>query len=298
MSLLSYFLEIKDFVTLNSHLTGVFSFFIPLDSLTHQFSLKLLAINFIMIKFLLIFALSIVSCRAQAQAIVKFNFCFSSSDCKSISASNVADFSTLSSKYYDSTKKNEIYIHGWNEGPSDVGPSTVINAYLTRKSEFNVIVVDWSSVAKNPNLFEVVTKVNRVADAARETLTQLQQRGFSIGNTHMVGFSFGLLIAGRIGRWFKTQKAMPFPRITGLEPPNFFNTIELVYFFSNIERLSKNDATFVDVIHTNVDGFGGKITRGHVDFWPNGGSVQNGCNYVSLTEFKDQCEVFLAFKAF
>ena len=47
-------------------------------------------------------------------------------------------------------------------------------------------------------------------------------------------------------------------------------------------RLNKNDALFVDVIHTNArsnrnKAVGFEIPLGHADFYPNGGSVQPGC---------------------
>ena len=41
-------------------------------------------------------------------------------------------------------------------------------------------------------------------------------------------------------------------------------------------KLDKNDASFVDVIHTSV-GFGIEESIGHSDFWPNLGLEQPGC---------------------
>lgn len=48
------------------------------------------------------------------------------------------------------------------------------------------------------------------------------------------------------------------------------------------ERLDKTDANFVDVIHTNsapflFGGAGYRGQLGHVDFYPNGGEYQPGC---------------------
>ena len=47
-------------------------------------------------------------------------------------------------------------------------------------------------------------------------------------------------------------------------------------------RLDKTDANFVDVIHTNsapflFGGAGYRGQLGHVDFYPNGGEYQPGC---------------------
>lgn len=67
-------------------------------------------------------------------------------------------------------------------------------------------------------------------------------------------------------------------RITGLDPaePHFANSGRPV-------RLGPTAAKYVDVIHTDANGFihGGLgiIERvGHVDFYPNGGTDQPGCD--------------------
>ena len=49
-------------------------------------------------------------------------------------------------------------------------------------------------------------------------------------------------------------------------------------------RLDKGDADYVDVIHSNgesliVGGFGTWEAIGHVDFYPNGGRAQRGCQH-------------------
>lgn len=65
-------------------------------------------------------------------------------------------------------------------------------------------------------------------------------------------------------------------RITGLDPagPSFSNR-------GPNERLSPDDALFVDCMHTdsNIAGIGRSI--GDVDYYPNGGSRQNGCAITS-----------------
>lgn len=57
--------------------------------------------------------------------------------------------------------------------------------------------------------------------------------------------------------------------------PHFSNTDPLV-------RLDPTDAIFVDVIHTDAidhvtGGFGMEEPVGHLDFYPNGGNNQPGC---------------------
>ena len=60
--------------------------------------------------------------------------------------------------------------------------------------------------------------------------------------------------------------------ISGLDPPGIpFDK------FHEKGRLDANDANYVDVIHTDQY-VGTSKALGHADFYPNGGSNQNGCN--------------------
>lgn len=59
-----------------------------------------------------------------------------------------------------------------------------------------------------------------------------------------------------------------------------------------VVRLDPTDATFVDVVHTDVasiisGGFGLNQTCGHVDFYPNGGENQPGCKETPIKNVID-----------
>lgn len=75
-----------------------------------------------------------------------------------------------------------------------------------------------------------------------------------------------------------------FPRISALDPafPLFYLTAGLA------AHLSKHDAEFVDVIHTDAWLYGAPSSTGTADFWPNGGkTLQPGCpkrNYKMLSD--------------
>jgi hypothetical protein len=89
----------------------------------------------------------------------------------------------------------------------------------------------------------------------------------------VVGFSLGAHIAGYAGNGIKGLK-----RIIGLDPAG-----PMFACAHPDARLDETDAEFVEVIHTNGDTFNmggaGTLQRlGTVDFYPNGGWIQPGCN--------------------
>lgn len=92
----------------------------------------------------------------------------------------------------------------------------------------------------------------------------------------------GAQIAGYAGKKLaksnKPKNHQKIGRITALDAasPNFEGMPTSV-------RLTRNDATFVDAIHTNAKplyqlGYGTLEPVGHLDFYPNGGLSQPGCD--------------------
>lgn len=76
-------------------------------------------------------------------------------------------------------------------------------------------------------------------------------------------------------------------RISGLDPagPGFYGRDVFVIG----QAISKNDAVFVDIIHTDAGELGANVNTGTVDFWPNDGDDQPGCSFI-------QGKVLLLFK--
>lgn len=60
--------------------------------------------------------------------------------------------------------------------------------------------------------------------------------------------------------------------VSALDPPGKY--FEATH---SVARLDSGDAQFVDVIHTDVDDSGLEQPLGHLDFYPNGGEDQIGC---------------------
>ena len=111
----------------------------------------------------------------------------------------------------------------------------------------------------------------------------LLNNGLDINKLHFVSHSLGAHLAGLVGRQIqeKSKNTHKIKRITCLDPafPLFYPAL----FFKPI---SKDDAEFVDIIHTDSWIYGSPFSAGTADFWPNGGStLQPGCpsrDYLTL----------------
>lgn len=96
----------------------------------------------------------------------------------------------------------------------------------------------------------------------------------------IVGHSLGGQMSGIIGRsvYKKSRGETKIERISALDPalPTFYPAL-------GTPCVNKNDAKFVDIIHTDAWLYGIPISTGHADFWPNSGkTLQPGCPRRSL----------------
>ncbi|KAL0870630.1 hypothetical protein ABMA27_005590 [Loxostege sticticalis] len=168
---------------------------------------------------------------------------------------------------YNANLPTVVIAHGWlGSQNTDINP-TIRNAYLTR-SDVNVIVLDWRRLA----LSDYATAARGVPAVGRG-LGQfinflINTAGGNLNNFHLVGFSLGAHLVGNAGRELGGRVA----RITGLDPAGpLWNT--------NSNRLNRNNAVYVEAIHTDggTTGLGIGSAVANADFFPNGGTSQPGC---------------------
>ncbi|XP_014221268.1 pancreatic triacylglycerol lipase-like [Trichogramma pretiosum] len=112
------------------------------------------------------------------------------------------------------------------------------------------------------------------------------------GALHLIGHSLGAHVAGQASKMLRRFENVTVDRITGLDPAE--PCFEVPGFPL---RLSKTDARFVDIIHTDSatsinQAFGLRDPIGHADFYVNGGVRQPGCEpKTKLQDFLDYTQL-------
>ncbi|XP_077493290.1 pancreatic triacylglycerol lipase-like [Amblyomma americanum] len=149
----------------------------------------------------------------------------------------------------------------------------------------NVVVVDWRGGNVLP--YSQATANCRVVGAEIAFLVKMIERvlGTSQSSFHCVGHSLGAQICGYAG-----ARLQNLGRISGLDPAG-----PLFYRMHPDVRLDPSDANFVDVIHSDaslpyllLEGFGVDQMVGHLDFYPNNGNNQPGCQKYNFRKFVDE----------
>ncbi|XP_019643407.1 PREDICTED: pancreatic triacylglycerol lipase-like isoform X2 [Branchiostoma belcheri] len=190
------------------------------------------------------------------------------------------DTGSVLNSYFDSSKKTKFLVHGYMDDRTEEWLILAREAILARE-DVNVIVVDWGGGANSINYIQVAANTRLVGAQVARLITYLMQLTFlSESSVHLIGHSLGAHISGYAGERLQPRPA----RITALDAaePGFQG-------MPTHARLDPSDAMFVDAIHTDGDsiltlGFGMSQPVGHLDFYPNGGTEQPGCE-ESILDF-------------
>ncbi|XP_031367475.1 pancreatic triacylglycerol lipase-like isoform X2 [Apis dorsata] len=176
-------------------------------------------------------------------------------------------------------KQNNLYliVHGFLDNGDKTWVMRTMKELLV-KEDCNVIIVNWIAGAGPPYTQAVANTRLIGAMTARLVYQLIEIGGINPLKMHCIGHSLGAHTCGYIGYTLRKRYKYNLGRITGLDPaePHFSNTSTMV-------RLDPTDATFVTAIHTDCNPFinlGLGITHpvAHIDFFPNGGRNQPGCN--------------------
>ncbi|XP_069812665.1 hepatic triacylglycerol lipase [Dendropsophus ebraccatus] len=174
-----------------------------------------------------------------------------------------------------------MIVHGWSiDGNLEAWIPKMASAFKSSKKQINVIIVDWLSSA-HTHYAVAVQNARFIGLEIAEFLEWLESSiQFPRSNVHLIGYSLGAHVSGFAGSFINRSDKIG--RITGLDPAG-----PLFEGMSPIDRLSSDDASFVDAIHTNTQqhiglSIGINERVGHYDFYPNGGDIQPGCHFRDL----------------
>ncbi|KAG8226439.1 hypothetical protein J437_LFUL015107 [Ladona fulva] len=152
-----------------------------------------------------------------------------------------------------------------------------------KAGRWNVFLLDWHKLSAGPWYPWAVENVQAVGRHLAKFLDSLanafekssKRHGASFfKNLHVVGYSLGAHVAGVAGSHVTKGRI---GRLTGLDPA--YPLIDISDSYA--ECLDASDADFVDVIHTCGGYMGMAGELGHVDFYPNGGTIaQPGCEDI------------------
>ncbi|XP_069170602.1 pancreatic triacylglycerol lipase [Procambarus clarkii] len=182
------------------------------------------------------------------------------------------DLQQILKSSFKPNRKTKIIIHGYLNGRDMPWLEVIAHAFL-RVNDYNVVMMDWTDGSLG--LYEQAVANARVAGLEVAHLIHWLQdhTGHSPQDVHLIGHSLGAHVSGYAG-----ERVSGLGRITGLDPaqPYFQHMPASV-------RLDPSDALFVDVIHTDSSlfsfdgGYGLREPSGHLDFYPNDGKYQPGC---------------------
>ncbi|RWS29102.1 pancreatic triacylglycerol lipase-like protein [Leptotrombidium deliense] len=177
---------------------------------------------------------------------------------------------------FRSEKPLRVIIHGSFDGLDNGHWMTDMKDKFLQRDDENVILCDWSKGASANLPDQRMTNIRMLGSKVADVLKDfIKLKNVKPEDIHVIAHSLGTFAADVIGRQIQNLG-----RISALDPggPNFdVLPIDM--------RLDSSDALFVDAIHTDVEntslslyGRGTAVAVGHMDFFPNGGSNQPGCN--------------------
>ncbi|KAF5284338.1 hypothetical protein FQA39_LY04631 [Lamprigera yunnana] len=192
---------------------------------------------------------------------------------------------------FNSKDPLKVLIHGYMGTWMDDNSLYTVQLYL-KIYDCNVILVDWEKGARGPQYTNAAANTEIVGKQLGILLLHMIHNGLNPKKLHLIGFSLGAHVAGCASEFLKVNTHL-IGRITGLDAasPLFRHN----NFKEKSKKLDKDDAVFVDAIHTDAspfftEGFGLLEPIGHVDFFPNGGFQQPGCDdrraSVVMTHFE------------
>ncbi|PBC28762.1 Phospholipase A1 [Apis cerana cerana] len=176
------------------------------------------------------------------------------------------DMNSIKNSKLNSAKNTIIITHGWNSAGTTEACTLVRNVW-----DSNVIIVDWSTIAKN--IYSTAAKsVPNVANHVASFVNFLRTKfNLQTSKLTMVGHSLGAHIMSLAAKSVSTYSKVA--EVVALDPA------KPLFDIKNANgRVDKSHALNVQVIHTCPGLLGLDKSVGTSDFYANDGRKQPGCN--------------------
>ncbi|XP_011873873.1 PREDICTED: lipase member H-A-like [Vollenhovia emeryi] len=157
-----------------------------------------------------------------------------------------------------------FYIFGYLQYPEDENVQLMMEALCDKRTD-NVVLLDWSKYSGG-TLETVFSNAEKVGDLYAQSIRLLVANGLDVSKIYTVAYSVGAHIAGFV----RKCNGFKISRITALDP-------EYTVSYPNGCFLESNDAMWVDVIHTDMGGYGIPWTMGTPCIVNRGTRPQPGC---------------------
>ncbi|XP_011873872.1 PREDICTED: lipase member H-like [Vollenhovia emeryi] len=167
-------------------------------------------------------------------------------------------------------KRTIFYVFGYLQFPENPNVQLMMKALCYERTD-NIVLLDWSKYSNGtyPIVFQ---RAEKVGSLFAQSIRLLVEKGLNISKIYIVAHSLGTHIAGFAGKC----NSFKVPRITALDPAN-----PIIYPIGCY--LKSDDAMWIDVIHTDMGGYGIPWTMGTADYVVNHGiRPQPGCELVGL----------------
>ncbi|CAL8104437.1 unnamed protein product [Orchesella dallaii] len=254
------------------------------------------------VSFIVSLGLALVFCLGNAQAQIstnvddlRFIYYPTANDGVEIVYNNVA---SLSASNLKAALPTIIVIDGFLSNLTTPMSQNVKNAYVENGGDnLNVIVLDWGRLSgsgqslANPlatvtSYQTVMGNVAPIGQRVADFLNFLQvNKQIPFSDVTVVGHSLGAHVSGDVGKAVKNTYGGLLARIAGLDPAGPLYHLQLVPSL----RLDRNDASLVDIYHTNRGVLGIIDDIGQVNVYVNGGTSQPGCTTEDITGIKGYC---------
>ncbi|XP_012156886.1 pancreatic lipase-related protein 2 isoform X2 [Ceratitis capitata] len=179
-------------------------------------------------------------------------------------------------------RETAIIIHGFNGTAVDMHLQFLKDAYLSR--DFNVITVDWRPLTRYPCYLHALINTRLTAQCTAQVYSFLTHHGAIREKITCIGHSLGAHICGMISNHLSLKQH----RIIGLDPARPLIERKKGHIF----RLSIDDASVIQVLHTNAGYLGQEENVGHLNYCVNGGKFQPFCKGNPIR--RSRCSHFLS----